>query len=70
MEMKVAYFVALISEFAERFGLSTPQAYRYLSLFKGIDFLDDFYDVEHTLSFADVVNDVALLCRNNGGLLE
>ena len=49
--------------------LTTPQAYRFLALYKGIDFLDEFYDVEHTLSFDDVINDVALLCRNNGGAL-
>lgn len=69
MDRKVSYIVALISDFAERFGLTTPQAYRYLALYKGIDFLDEFYDVEHTLSFDDVVKDVALLCRNNGGAL-
>ena len=69
MERKVSFIVALISDFADRYGLSTPQAYRYLALFKGIDFLDEFYDVEHTLSFDDVVKDVALLCHNNGGAL-
>ena len=69
MDRKVSFIVALISDFAERFGLTTPQAYRYLALYKGIDFLDEFYDVEHTLSFDDVVKDVALLCRNNGGAL-
>ena len=69
MDRKVSYIVAIISDFAERFGLTTPQAYRYLALYKGIDFLDEFYDVEHTLSFDDVVKDVALLCRNNGGAL-
>ena len=55
MERKVSYIVALISDFAERFGLTTPQAYRYLALYKGIDFLDEFYDVEHTLSFDDAI---------------
>lgn len=69
MDRKVSYIVAIISDFAERFGLTTPQAYRYLALYKGIDFLDEFYDVEHTLSFDDVISDVALLCRNNGGAL-
>ena len=42
MDRKVSYIVALISDFAERFGLTTPQAYRYLALYKGIDFLDEF----------------------------
>ena len=69
MDRQVSYIVAVISDFAERFGLSNPQAYRYLARYKGIDFLQEFYDVEHTLSFEDVVADVAHYCRNNGGAL-
>lgn len=70
MERQVSYIVAVISDFAEHYGLSTPQAYRYLARYKGIEFLEDFYDVEHTLSFEDVVSDVARICRNNGGTLS
>lgn len=69
MNRQVSYIIAVISEFAEHFGLSNPQAYRYLARYKGIDFLQEFYDVEHTLSFDDVVDDVAMYCRNNGGAL-
>lgn len=64
-----SYIVALIGEFAETYSLSRQQAYRYLALHKGIDFAIDFYDVEHTLSFADAVSDIAQCCRNNGGKL-
>ena len=70
MERQVSYIVAVISDFAKHYGLSTPQAYRYLARYKGIEFLEDFYDVEHTLSFEDVVSDVARICRNNGGTLS
>ena len=70
MERQVSYIVAVISDFAEHYGLSTPQAYRYLARHKGIEFLEEFYDVEHTLSFEDVVSDVARYCRNNGGALS
>ena len=70
MERQVSYIVAVISDFAEHYGLPTPQAYRYLARYKGIEFLEDFYDVEHTLSFEDVVSDVARICRNNGGTLS
>ena len=69
MEREVSFIVAVISDFAERFDLSTSQAYRYLARHKGIDFLQEFYDVEHTLSFENVVSDVARYCRNNGGAL-
>lgn len=70
MERQVSYILAVISDFAERFGLSNPQAYRYLAHYKGIDFLQEFYDVEHTLPFETVISDVALCCRNNGGALK
>ena len=49
--------------------VNPQQAYRYLDRFKGIDFVDKFYNVEHTQPFEDVVEDLALHCRNNGGAL-
>ena len=66
---KLAYIIAVVSEFAATFKLTPQQAYRYLDRFKGIDFVDRFYDVEHTQSFEDVVEDLALYCRKNGGQL-
>ena len=69
IEDKIAYIIAVVNEFAVRFSLNPQQAYRYLNRFKGIDFLDEFYNVEHTQSFDDVVDDLALLCRKNGGAL-
>ena len=69
LEDKIAYIVAVINEFAARFSLNSQQAYRYLDHYKGIDFVDKFYQVEHTLSFEDVVEDLALYCRKNGGML-
>ena len=63
------YIVAIISDFAVRFKMSTPQAYEYLDSHKGIDFLLRNYDVEHTFSFDDVVQDVTHYCHNRGGAL-
>ena len=45
---KLAYIIAVVSEFAAAFKLNPQQAYRYLDRFKGIDFVDKFYNVEHT----------------------
>ena len=70
IEDKIAYIIAVVNEFAVRFSLNPQQAYRYLNRFKGIDFLDEFYNVEHTLSFDDVVDDLAILCRKKGGALK
>ena len=69
IEDKVAYIIAVVNEFATRFALNSQQAYRYLDRFKGIDFVDEFYGVEHTQSFGDVVDDLALYCHKNGGAL-
>jgi hypothetical protein len=67
IEDKIAFIIAVVSEFASAFSLNPQQAYRYLDRFKGIDFVDKFYNVEHTLSFNDVVQDLAIYCRKNGG---
>jgi hypothetical protein len=69
IEDKLAYIIAVVNEFAAAFSLNSQQAYRYLDRFKGIDFVERFYDVEHTQSFEDVVDDLALYCRKNGGML-
>lgn len=69
IEDKIAFIVAVVNEFADAFSLNSQQAYRYLDRFKGIDFVDKFYNVEHTQSFEDVVEDLALYCRKNGGVL-
>lgn len=63
------YIVVCISEFASRYKMHMKDAYIYLSRNKGIEFLMEFYDVEHTLSFDDVLDDLAVVCRKNGGTL-
>lgn len=64
------YIVVCISEFASRYEMHTRDAYIYLSRNKGIEFLKEFYDVEHTLSFDDVIDDLTVICRKNGGTIN
>lgn len=66
---RLDYLIALISEFAATHKLSSQQAYRYLQQYKGLDFVEEFYDVEHTLSFEDVVEDLTVYCKRMGGTL-
>lgn len=61
------YIVVCISEFSNRYEMQMRDAYIYLKRYKGIEFLKEFYDVEHTLSFEDVLDDLAAICRKNGG---
>ena len=66
---RINYIVALITEFAKTHGITTQQAYKYLEEYKGLDFVDEFYDVEHTQSFEDTVEDLSFYCRRMGGTL-
>lgn len=45
------------------------QAFNYLNRFKGLQFLHKHYEILHTQSFEDVIDDLAMVCRNNGGQL-
>ena len=65
----VGYTVALISEFAQHFGVNPRQAYAYLKRFKCMEHLRKHYGVLHTLSFSDSVEALAQVCANNGGQL-
>ena len=66
---KINYFVALITEFAVTHQMTTSQAYEYLQRYKGLDFVDKFYDVEHTFSFDNTVEDLTAYCKRMGGTL-
>lgn len=65
---KVAdYLVVCVNDFADTHGLSRPEAYDYLHNYKGLSFLVDCYEVEHTLSLDDALSDLQTICRQNGG---
>jgi hypothetical protein len=67
---RVEYIVVCVSEFAKRFKLTNQQAYAYLRRFTGIDFLNEFYDVEHTQSIESAVDDLQIYCYNRGGRIS
>ena len=66
----VGFVVALISEFANHFGIRPRQAYAYLKRYKGMEHLHNHYGVLHTQSFPDTVEALAQVCANNGGALR
>lgn len=47
----IDYFVIWINEFAKRYDMSPVDAIVYLDKYNGLQFLEEFYDVQHTLSF-------------------
>lgn len=66
---KIKYIIALVAEFATKFSIGEKQAFNYLKRFKGMDYLSEFYDVLHTLSFEETVSSLATICNRNGGRL-
>ena len=63
----IEYVVTAISEFAKKNFLTVKEASNYLLRFKGIDFLEQCYAAEHTLSVNDWIEDVTEVCKRNGG---
>ncbi len=63
------YTVALIAEFAQYYGISQRQALNYIVRFKGMEHLNECYNVLHTFSFEDSIEAISMVCRHNGGKL-
>ena len=66
----IEYIIACISEFADYHALSLKESFNYLYRFKGISFLTEHYNIEHTLSIEDAIDDLTLICKNNGYSLD
>ena len=65
----INYLVICINDFAEHMGIAPKESYSYLAEYGGLDFLLEHYEIEHTLSLGDAIDDLTLICRNNGGNL-
>lgn len=66
---KVVYIIALVNEFAKKHNLTDSQSFKYLKTFDAIRFIDEEYDIAHTLSFADMVDNLGIYCKKKGGKL-
>ncbi len=67
---QINYTVACVSEFAHKHGLSLQEAFSFLFTYKAIEFIKDNYEIEHTLSFDDALDDMLMICEKNGGVLQ
>lgn len=66
---QVNYVVVCVNEFAKRKRIPIRDAFQYLYQHKGIAFLTECYDAEHTLSLEDAIEDLTVICRKNGGFI-
>jgi len=64
---KIQFINLCIDVFARKFRLAPQVAYNYLSKYKGLEFLNDNYESEHTQSLQDTQNTLRIICHRNGG---
>lgn len=66
---QINYTVACVSEFAQRHNLKEKEAFCFLFKYKAIEFIKENYEIEHTLSLDDALEDMLMICKQNGGTL-
>ena len=67
---RIEYLVIFIGEFAHYHHLNLCQTYQYLRQYKALDFLEQQYEVAHTMGFEYMVNAMTDYCKRNGGYLS
>lgn len=65
----INFTVVCVNEFAQKYNIDVKEAFQYLFRFEGIRFIKENYDAEHILPLNDVIEDVEILCKRNGGLI-
>ena len=66
---EIPFLTACIQAFGKRFSMTRQAAFRYLHKHKGLEFLIEFYDVEHLQSMDETIEDLLIICQKNGGTL-
>lgn len=65
----VSFLMSVINHYSKIKGISLGAAYRYLYRFKGLEYLNNYIEIERTLSFDDIAKNLSTVCANNGGSL-
>ncbi len=66
---EIPFLTAAVQAFGQRFAMSRQTAFNYLHQHKGLAFLIEFYDVEHLQSMDETIDDLLIICQQNGGEL-
>ncbi|MBD9094166.1 MAG: DUF3791 domain-containing protein [Bacteroides oleiciplenus] len=63
------FMTQCIYKFARAKQISYRAAVNYLSSFKGLSFLQEHHEIEQTLSYNEIIDDLSRVCSKNGGNL-
>lgn len=64
-----SFLMSVIYHFSRIKGLTLSRAFRYLKTFKGMDYLNQFMEIERTLSYEEITDNLSVICAKNGGAL-
>ena len=67
---EIPFITACIRVFGQRFSMTRQAAFRFLQQYKGLAFLIEFYDVEHLQSIDETIEDLLIICKQNGGTIS
>ena len=68
LDNRIEYMVTCIGDFAAQHAMTPADAYAFLEKYRGLAFLTDCYDIEHTQSIQTAVDDMSDVCIKNGGV--
>lgn len=66
---KIGFVVLIVALFAKKHRYTEPVAYQYLKKHGGDRLLINHYDYLHTQDYDQVVDDLDVYCRRQGGVL-
>jgi hypothetical protein len=66
----IEFIVMCVDEFSHAKEMSVKDAFFYLNAHKGIAFLQEHYDIEHTLPPDMTLEALTVVCKRNGGAIE
>ena len=66
---KIQYINLCIDEFARKYRLAPKVAYNYLNKYKGLEFLNEHYEYEHTQALWETQEALRIVCQRNGGTI-
>ncbi|MCF0205809.1 MAG: DUF3791 domain-containing protein [Bacteroidales bacterium] len=66
----VEFIAVVVSSFAQKFGMSNADAYKYMKQFGAMESIIRNYEGLHTQSIDDAVDFAVDVCRNHGGNLQ
>lgn len=64
-----SFISPIVLKYARAKNIPLKRAYKYLRVFKGINHLLEFKEVEQTLPYEKIISNLNLVCSHHGGLL-